>query len=282
MSTGVSGIFDFDRPVSIEPRLAVCLEGHEKTGKSHWAINTTPDPVTVITMDTGSDAVIQKARAAGKRVGVMRLEFEDPDPRIIRRDDVDSKKQAHWQTVWKKAVSAFSALANEPQGPNRTRTLVIDTGSDLNRLMTLAYFGKSRGNISVEIRQVMNSEFHSLFYNLYRNRPDLNMVWIHKLTKVYVRNGKEVTWDGKSWERSGHNNIGYFCDVTVQTGWDMVQRDFYTEIPMGQPFRYADLNNNLVGKRWYSSGQYPSAFWNMAMEIFPETEATPELWGVRF
>ena len=260
------------------PRLAIAADGLDKRGKSHWAIMTAPDPICVISFDTGTDLIVKKARDKKRRVQVMHVEFEIPDPSIKAKADIDKAQQVIWRDTWEQIRSAGAALVTEPIGKDRTRTLLVDTGTDLNNLLELAYFGKSKGNIQQDIRTEMNSAFHKFFYDLYKKRPDLNIVFTHKKRKQYI--GKE--WTGK-YERQGHTNIGYFMDLTLNFDWDPISKDLYTEIAVDQPFRYMDLTTEesmLVGKRWYATidPNNPSAFWNLGMSVFPDTEVTPEVW----
>jgi hypothetical protein len=57
-------------------------------------------------------------------------------------------------------------------------------------------------------------------------------------------------------------------------------KDFYTELDGNQAARFKNATA-LIGTKWYGKHPTdPSAFWNLAMAIFPETESTPEYWGV--
>ena len=280
-----------ESPLIFTPRLAVSLDGLDKRGKSHWAICTTPDPIKVIKIDTGTDSAITKARSLGKRVQVMPVEFDIPDMSVIKAQDIDATQAALWRKEWNRIVAACKLIQSEdPKNPTSTRTLVIDTGTALNKLLELAHFGKARGNARQDLRTEMNGAYHKLFWDLYNKRKDLNIILIHQDKKQYVQNSKgDSVWNGK-YERDGNNKTGFYVDLSVHCDWEpgigQVRGDFYTEIMKDQPFRYLDLfreggDSPVIGKKWYASNPGdPSAFWNLGMTIFPETEETPEIWGV--
>jgi hypothetical protein len=111
------------------------------------------------------------------------------------------------------------------------------------------------------------------------------MVLIHRAKKQYElvldaagnpmkdKSGEDKKeWRGK-YERDGYNNIGFNVDMTIQCGWDGQQRCFYTRIDPNNATRYG---THLCGKSWYGDD---NGFGAIAMETFPDTENTPEIWG---
>jgi hypothetical protein len=283
-SNNISEFFTFTPPakqVEAPKRLAISADGLDKRGKTHWALMTTPDPVLVITCDPGTKNIVDKARAAGRTIGSMPIQFEIPDMSKIRAADINTTQHAQWRKEWDHIESAVYALIAEPATATRTRTLVFDTGTDIKNLLELAYFGKARGNARADIRTEMNGALHKLWWDLYNGRPDLNIIVIHRSKKMYLQNSKgDAVWNGK-YERDGHAKIGFYVDLTLTFDWDPHMKDFYTEIDANQPFRYMDFENQLIGRRWYSQDKNdPSAFWNLAMEVFPQTQETPEIWGI--
>lgn len=262
------------------PRLAMSLDGLDKRGKSHYAIMTTPQPVLVASCDTGTEVIVNKARAAGRKVGLMQIQFNDPAAGVRKAGAVNQNEHAQWKAEWAKFKSACDALIAEPEGPNRTRTFVWDTGTDIKNLLELSWFGKLTGNARQDLRTDMNADFHQVFWSLYKGRPDLNILIIHKHKKVYVKDAKgQAIWTG-DYERSGHSNIGYFVDLTLTFDWEPLYQDFYTTIKAEHPFRYHDPSRPLMGQKWYATKMPadPSTFWNLGMKIFPQTINNPEVW----
>lgn len=251
------------------------LDALDKEGKTHYALITTPTPVRVISNDTGTEMVAQKARKLGRDVKVMYLDMPEPDPRVVTAKDVDVEDLTQWRKEWDRARSAVLAI-----GRDRTvKTLVIDTAGKLWNLCLLAHFGKMK-KIPQHLREEPNSAFYKMLWDLYKSREDLNIILLHLLKKRYSPNSKgDMEWDG-GYERSGWNQIGAYADVAIRSGWDSRRNPitqqvmgFYTEVQAEKATRWG---SGLSGKRWYGE---ENTFWNLGMELFPETELTPEVWG---
>jgi len=254
---------------SIQPRLVLSLDALDKEGKTHYALMTTPCPVRVISNDTGTEIVAQKAQAAGRDVRVMYLDMPEPASDVTRARDVDVDDLAQWQKEWKRAKSSIAAIGRD----KTVKTLAVDTAGKLWNLCLLSHFGKMK-KIPQHLREEPNSEFYKVFWDLYKSREDLNIILLHLMKKQYVPNEKgDFEWNGK-YERQGWNRVGGYVDLTLRSGWDGVRRTFYTEVDSSQATRFG---SNLSGQRWYGD---QNTFWNLGMEIFPETETTPEVWGV--
>ena len=263
------------------PRLAISLEALDKCGKTHWSLMTAPDPIVLVTCDPGTLHVLNKARLAGRRIPyVLELPHERPDTKIIAAKDVDRFEHDAYKKLWAKYREGMYALASDSK--SGIRTVVMDTATDLWHLAELAHFGKLRGNARIDIRTELNADFSGIFWRLYKDRPDLNIILIHKLRKEYKPKGEkgEDAWTGK-YEREGFGKIGFAVDLCLRAGWDSVRRDFYTEIEVDQATRYG--GGELSGKRWYSKpfdGEQESGFGWLGMTVFPETIENPEWWGL--
>src|SRR5207244_3234948 len=97
--------------------------------------------------------------------------------------NVDKMEHQNWYNAWDKLKKAHQAIIANPS----IRTLVWDTATEVKNLCELAHFGKLRGNARLDIRGTMNADFTKLFWDLYNKRPDLNMLFIHKVGKQYVK-----------------------------------------------------------------------------------------------
>jgi len=260
---------------SVYPRLVLSLDGLDKEGKTHYALMTTPTPVRVISNDTGTEIVAQKARAKGRDVKVMYLDVPEPDPKVTAARDVDAEDLERWKKEWQRAKAALSAIGRD----KTVKTLAVDTAGKLWSLCLLSHFGKMK-KIPQHLREEPNSEFYKMLWDLYKSRQDLNIILLHLMKKRYSPNAKgDQEWDG-GYERSGWNQIGGYVDMTVRAGWDGSKnyatgqaKGFYTEVDNTRATRFG---SHLSGRRWYGE---QSTFWNLGMEVFPETEMTPEVWG---
>lgn len=269
------GIEDyFVPPVQREdpPRLAASLDGRDKRGKTHWAIMTCPQPMAVVTNDTGTEAMIQKALRAGRKVnGVFTVNYETPDPKVIATAKVD---QAQWD-IWKKEWARYKEGIYRVIDDKKIKTLIKDTETGIYDLAQLAVFGKLKSNARKDLWSELNSEYIKIFWDLYKGRPDLNILMIHKAKKEYGADDKPT---GK-FERAGHKDVGFQVDVSVNFEWSAVMRDFYTEIAPGQPLRYMDNRDKLIGAQWYAlDDKAPSSFPVLAETIFPQTALDPGYW----
>jgi hypothetical protein len=274
----MSTLEDYFKPVSDKedpPRLAISADGRDKRGKSYWAIMTTPEPIAVVTNDTGTDAIIKLANKKGRKIkGVMSIEYETPDPKVIAAKNVDKVSEEEWKKAWNHYKEGIYRIRDD----RSVRTLVTDTESGMYDLAQLAVFGKLRSNARKDLWAELNAEYNKLFWDLYKGRPDLNIILIHKAKKQYV----DDKATGK-FERAGHKDTGFHVDLSLNFEWDATMSDFYTEISREQPLRYMDNRERLIGKRWYADpnpGKDPSHFGYLAMTVFPETELEPEYWGL--
>jgi len=260
------------------PRLVVNIDGLDKCGKTYYAIMTAPDPIAVVYHDPGTATVIAKARAAGRTIYEMPIDWEIPDPNVIAAANVDKAQHELWYREWERLKSAHYAVIAQP----KIRSLVWDTGTEVKNLCELAYFGKLKGNARLDVRGTMNADFTKLFWDLYNKRPDLNMLFIHKVSKQYKKNpganpNSPGEWTGE-YERKGYSDIGYMADMSLWCGWDRIYKDFYTCLDDRQATRFG---SELMSKKWFARGTQDgvSAFWNLAMEVFPDTMLTPEVRG---
>ena len=272
---GGTGAVDFGTIFSpattfrVKPRLALSIDAMDKSGKTHYALMTTPDPIVVVMTDPGTIAVIEKAVRAGRRIaGVLDLRYEGPE----RRDGTTADKQT-WQgwvdkwTLYEKAITA--TVANR-----QIRTIVKDTETEIWELCQLAHFGKM-DKISPHLRVQCNNAYLATFSELYA-RDDLNVILIHQCKKEYKPNSKgEDSWTG-NYERAGMNKIGFQVDLVIRAGWSAQYRCFYTMVPPDQATRYS--GGGISGKTWYGP---ESHFAYLGMEVFPETILTPEIWGIK-
>lgn len=269
--------------IRAKPRLAVSIEALDKAGKTYWALMTAPDPIALVTNDPGTQINVDKARAAGKTIHQLLLNYQGPDKLVKKADEVNKGEWASWVETWTKYTTFMKAVIRD----RSCRTWVTDTETDIWHLAELAYFGKLAGNSSMDIRPKLNHAYQELFWNLYKGRPDLNMILIHRLKKKYIKKeGKNpdapADWNGE-YETEGYGRMPFMVDLTLRAEWDKNVKDFVTYFDPNKSFRFYSADNaHILNKRWFGhNDQDPSAFWNLGMEVFPATVDTPEIWGQR-
>lgn len=282
VNTGLSSFFTPpDKANTTVPRLAISLEALDKCGKSHWALMTAPDPIAIVVINDNT-LVYGKAIRAGRKVHLLELQYQEPNPAVKAAVEVDKEQHKLWIQEWLKLKNSMRAVIADKS----IRTVIWDTATEVWHLAELAHFGKLRGNARIDIRTELNSDYSGVFWNLYKQREDLNIILIHRAKKQYEpitdvngkvmldKNGDPKTeWNGK-YERDGFSRTGFNVDITLRAGWSGQRKSFYTHIDENQATRYG---GHLSGKTWYGED---SGFANLALEVFPETEATPEIWGL--
>ena len=227
-----------------EPRpvLSVCSYGHEKRGKTYWALSA-PGPVAVISSDAGTEATVRVWERAGKDV----LLFRHIVPPTGQNIDT-------YERAWDKVAQAMY----EAMESSYFRTVVVDTATEMWELLRLARFGR--------LTQVMphhygpvNAEFRSLINKAVNCGK--NTVWIHKVKKVYKTNKNGVdSWSGE-WERAGFTDFGYIIDLVVEN--DISEGEFVVRV-VDSRYRTAQVN----GQEFRGvMGLFPA----LAMELRPET-----------
>lgn len=260
---------------AIVPRLAISLEATDKCGKTHWALHTAPDPICVVSNDPGTEAIVRKARAAGKTIYHRHLEIPTPPPESKARTTINVKDWDEWRTTWTLVKEMEEAVIADKS----IRTYVTDTETERWHLAELAYFGKLQGNANPDVRTKLNADYQQAFWRMYNSRPDLNMILIHKQGKEYKKgpDGKSADWTGQ-YEIKGFSGIGFMVDMSLRMGWNATLKSFYVEVPGHKTMRHGDPFT-LSGKQWWSKdGDYDFGY--IAMEVWPETEDRPEVWGL--
>lgn len=226
--------------------LAVCTQGPEKEGKTHWAF-TAPEPIVAVASDTGTLGVARKARQENRRVAVY--EYRVPP---------SNQSKTEYEREWLKVEKALTAILLN----KNIRSGVIDTGTEIWEMLRLARFGKLTQVMPHQYGPV-NNEMKDLVKAMV-DRADLNTVWIHKLKKEYKTNKAGTdSWTGK-FERAGFGDMPYLCDVVVEHFFDMEEREFGIRV---KGSRYNATH--IVGQ------EYRGDLCNFAMlaaECFPTTD----------
>jgi hypothetical protein len=274
MSPALAKYFESKSTGAIVPRLAISVEAMDKCGKTHWALHTAPDPICIISNDPGTEAIVHKARAAGKVIYHRHMEVPTPPPESKARTTINQTSWDEWKKSWEMVKEIEAAVIADTS----IRTYVTDTETEKWHLAELAYFGKLQGNQNQDVRTKLNADYCQTFWRMYNTRRDLNMILIHKQGKEYKKGADgKADWSG-GYEIKGYSGIGFMVDASLRLGWNPTLKSFYVEVPSHKTIRYGDPFT-LSGKQWWSNnGDY--GFGYVAMEMWPETEERPEVWGL--
>ena len=194
--------------VSLESRqaLLVCSQALEKKGKTHFAL-TAPDPIALISTDTGSEETAAKFKAAGKRIHLLK---STPAKELGNHENAVRE--------WDKLLKAWMGVVADKS----IRTLIVDTHTEYWQTMRLARFGKLE-QVPPKKYDEVNKDMRDLV-KMVKARGDLNAIFIHKYKKTYVGSKKPDgspgmdSWNGE-YERAGFGDMGFLCDVVVENNF---------------------------------------------------------------
>ncbi len=232
---------------NIKWRLALCVQGMQKRGKTHFAL-TAPGPIVVFTTDpAGLDRVKPADKFPGKDIRVHEI------PAVAKNGHPDIVKEAAgkaWQELKRLNIAALDSA----------RTVVYDSFTDIWLLARLAEFGKDKGVKGIHYSGI-NAEFLE-FSREFRTR-NANLILLHK-------EGEERDDDGKIinglYKREGFGKLEFAVDDVIRC---------YREDPDKFSIQVLDSQNPAInGKVFPSDPQM--AFATVAMAIFPNT--TPDMW----
>lgn len=225
----------------INPRLIIAIDGFEKKGKSHFSL-TAPGPIGYLDFDVGSEGVVQKFKAMGKKIYAK--SFEVPSDQTKARGVV-----LQFQDAFQTSIS-------------HARTTIIDTATEVWELYRMAKFGKLTQVPSYMYTEV-NSEFRKLIRAGFSGNG--NLILLHKYRKQYIRgkDGKGV-WSGGH-ERSGFDGTGHLVQLNLNADRD----------DDGFMINIIDCrqNANLAGKTFRDVADIPlCSFPYIAQAVFPDTK----------
>lgn len=179
-----------DDPVETPRRLIVSLEGRERTGKTTFACSG-DDPVIFFNIDIGTEGVVGKVQAKGKKVYIYDVR--------VRKGDNQSTYVSQWNDLRQRLILAYSL---------KKGTVVLDTSTEAYELARLAHFGKLTQVMPHNYTEV-NNEWRELLRLAYDART-MNTVFIHKMKPKWVNNART-----NEYEMSGFSEMAYMSQVNL-------------------------------------------------------------------
>lgn len=178
-----------DAPTEAPARLILRLFGHQKQGKSHFAL-TGPPPIIYFDLDTGTEGVVEKF-SVGKEVIIYK----------VRRPKEGSKTT--YASLWGMVKERLEPALQLGEG-----TVILDTATEAFELARLAHFGKLTQVMPHHYTEV-NSEWREIVRWCYEST--MNAVFIDKMKREYVNN--QATGN---WVVSGFSEMGYLVQANVE------------------------------------------------------------------
>ena len=180
------------KKIGVKPRLIVSVSGHEKQGKSHFAM-TAPGPIAYFNADIGMEGGVGKF-TDDKEIHVLEVAR-------VENEETDAEDE------WDRFEKAYKAMLRS----NYIRTMVMDTATEIWELLRMARFGRLTQVMPYQYGPV-NAEYRALIREAFN--WDKNLVLLHKMKEVYSGNGPKAAPTGE-WTRSGFKDTGYLVQVNA-------------------------------------------------------------------
>lgn len=238
--------------VSDVPYLIIATDGEERCGKTHFAC-TAPAPIAYFSFDPNYRYVLPKFK--GKKIEPIR--FEVPQ--------TQDKAAAEWARFVKAYYNVlYSGLF---------RSAIVDTFTDVYRLIRMAEFGKTK-QVSMYNYDVVNAPLFEMMDDL--TAPDVHVNWvlIHKMTDEYVKlKGQEKEVRTGNMVRAGWKHARYKVEATLQhLRWDIDEEDEDGNPLPGVDYGFKVMdcgrNSKIVNKVYIGED---ATFTQLAMDVYPDT-----------
>ena len=186
------GAAGFTRPTDFVPRRLIAnVAGHEKTGKTDFALTAEP-PIMFFNYDHGDEGVMKKALAAGQEI----YEYSPPYDKTL---GADAALQA-WVTLKDRVYRALGVGKG---------TLIFDTGSEMWEHLRLARL-KKLTQVKPHHYGPVNDEWRELIRDVYES--GMSAIFLNKLKKMYVGD----QWGG-AYEQAGFADMKYLVQANLLT-----------------------------------------------------------------
>lgn len=204
------------------PRLAICTEGLEGSGKSHFALSA-PKPLAYFILDRGFETGNKKVEEALNLSGVDQA-FYTFDKADAGSNDPTVIAKAAAEQSWK----PLKADLEDALRSQRYRTIVIDSMSEAWEGIRLARFGATEGIIPVQYTPV-NNEFRGALIRGPLKMP-VNIIWVHKQADEYEnkvvqtsKGMKEVGVKTGRLTRKGFKDFAYAAPIMLTHRRDLTK-----------------------------------------------------------
>ena len=196
-----------------ERRLWIGSEGHKRTGKTDFMLRTTPGPVGHINIDLGTDDVEERMVTEVGR-----------DPHDLHFMDIrlpSTREIAELRPVCVEAWNHIHEGVNSLCSSGLVRTIAIDTGCAVWRILRIAKLGATKG-----VAQSGYDEVNHMMTSLLMaaQNHNVNFICSHRLKEIW--GDKEyVRKDGSTgsiragtgeYEREGFSHTNYIFRVNIR------------------------------------------------------------------
>lgn len=200
-------------------RLIASVNGRPKTGKTHFGL-TAPEPLFFVNIDIGTEGVLDKFQAEGKKIYV----FDVRVPRTASKDI--------YVPMWESLKNVFRTVYQAGAG-----SVIVDTDSEVYELARLAKFGKLAQVMPQHYTEV-NNEYREVLRQAFDS--NMNSIFIHKMRPKYVNNVRT-----SEYEMAGFADMEYSSQVNI-----IMHREDTEEGPEFSAFIKDCRHNPNVNGEW--------------------------------
>jgi hypothetical protein len=175
-------------------RLITAVQGWPKSGKTHFALATAPEPVYYINADHGAEGVVEQFIRAGRQIVEHRVNIPDSF------EMPEAKAKGLYLPIWEETKAMIRKAWANNQG-----TLVLDTETEIYELIRLARFGRL-----TQILQHHYGPVYAELNGLLRDaayESDMSAIYIRKMDKDF-NTGQPIS--------KGYKNTPYDTQINVE------------------------------------------------------------------
>jgi hypothetical protein len=248
--------------------ITVSTQGHPSTGKTDWALRTAPGPIGFISLDLGTEDIEEKFLA-------LRNDIYIQEHKIDLKAGPEEIREA-CSLAWASMVQAMNTMCIQ----KLVRTVVIDTGDKLWKILRMGKFGALKGVRQLEYEEANQWMSHLLY--LPQNNG-INMIVTHTISEVWdkVESVNEKT--GKvsvsrqrtgEFRREGFGDMSYIARLSIE--------NLSRPGPKGRGLDFGvrilkcTADADLVGLELWAGDGDDIGFTDLAQMVYPNS--TPEDW----
>jgi hypothetical protein len=230
-------------------RLMLSISGFEKSGKTHFALATAPEPVFHAILDPNGYAIAQKLVRQSAQPGTAALALRDIRPERYKFDPQDTQKEC--LEVWNQLRADLNAAMRVNKG-----TIVIDSGTEMWELLRIARLGKTDGT-PARYYGPLNAEMRTIFADI--ADTDMNLIVTHKMKEEYKANNPTGNMIPAGW-----SDMPYTMGANARALYDpeLAKKG---EHPFLIYIENCALNYALAGQ-WYSTDWFTFEQWLEMLE----------------
>lgn len=259
--------------------LQLCTQGRGKTGKTDFSLGM-PGPLVHLNIGDRQDTEeIARKRYPGKEILLKDHRFllkMEVTPQFSGGEaEVKKKKKAFKaeiaeankemaMDVWDDVQKSLDFVRKETE----IRSLSIDTGSSLWKLIQYAEFGKV-SEVSPQLRQGVNILWSGMFEVL--GSRDLNLIVAHRVKEIWARrpgSSSDQAYPTGRFEISGQKEMEYILQMNLEHTHDAEDGQFGVKIK----------NASVGSTELWGEQLWEQDFASLAMTIYPPDEVDPSIW----